>query len=65
METTVFLKALLNKKPGLLRNPLSDIPLLTKLEEHICTAHLPPPGKVAFLLSSSQALAMSRLLVSI
>lgn len=65
METTVFLKALLNKKPGLLRDPLSDIPLLTKLEECVCTARLPPPGKVAFLLSSSQALAVALLLVSI
>lgn len=65
METTVFLKALLNKKPGLLWNPRSDIPLLTKLEERVCTARLPPPGKVAFLLSSSHTLATSLRLVSI
>lgn len=63
METTVFLKALLTAKAGLvihltgraLEKPLSETPLLTKLEELHPHPHPPLPGEGPsfFLLSSS------------
>lgn len=71
METTVFLKALLTAKAGLvihltgraLEKPLSETPLLTKLEELHRTPTRPYQGRGLpssfFLLPSSQALATS------
>lgn len=69
METTVFLKALLTAKPGLmiyvtgraLEKPPSETSLLAKLGEPRLHPHPPLPGEGSsfFLLPSSQALATS------